>query len=100
MAKKYSREELLLLYERAQSAFRCCIENEENAFLREEINVSLESIEIKNHFIQIKFDGDDPYSSAIEIRLALTTQAGQDLGYYSFIMNESFEQIDDILVFY
>lgn len=99
MILKSNKEELIMLYDNAYVAFKSCIANENNQFLKDELSVSIDSIIVKRHFISIQFNEIDIDNYTIETRLTLNTDTGEELGYYSTIVNSNFEQIDDYLVF-
>ena len=88
-----------LLYENAKNSFKECIRNKDNAFLVEEVNISLNEIVIKEKDIKIVFHKRDFTKQTFEVSLLLFDRS-LEIGKYLYVENEVKQAVDDSLVFY
>lgn len=93
-----NNEKLDKMYNLANKAYIKCIGNENNHFLKEEIN--LNEIKIQNDTVKITFLESDDLKYKIETRINLLLDGKTVIGYYSYIVNEELTPVDDFLVFY
>ena len=94
-----TKHELTHIYLRAKTSFIQCITNEENRFLRDEVEVPLESLILKEDYIIVKYQELNISKYHIEAKLNIVTDGGGVLGRYHYYENEQGEQFDDVLVF-
>lgn len=90
---------ILLLYDKAKKKFDECINDEDNKFLKDEINIPLIEIIIIEKNIKIVFSELDFEQYLFEVSLILF-DGHKEIGKYLYIENERGETIDDSLVFY
>jgi hypothetical protein len=86
-------------YSKAKTAFEECITNPDNAYLNEEIDISVSEIITKNESVKIQFSGSDKNHYIVETLLLLFTPSGEKIGYYCYHEDENEEVVDDYLVF-
>ena len=91
--------DLSSLCNRAKKSFEKCIQNKDNAFLREEVNIPLEDIQVVEQDIKIVFYKRTFTEQKFEVRLLLF-EGSIEIGNYLYIENNKKEGIDDSLVFY
>lgn len=91
--------DLSLLYIKAKESFKECIRNEDNEFLKDEVNIPLEDIAVVEESIKIVFFQKIFDSYLFEVTLLLF-DGNQEIGKYSYSENERKENIEDNLVFY
>lgn len=96
--ERFSVIELQTYYELANEAFRKCVLDQNNSFLKTEINEPLESIVTKEEFVIVKYTGvqNDP---VIEICIALFGASKAKIGSYSYFVDSDNQPIDDSLIF-
>jgi hypothetical protein len=94
-----NKENLEQMYSKAKIAFKRCIEDEENEFLKNEINIPTNSIVMKEEFIKIKYIKIDTENYVIETKIQLVSQADDVIGSYIYYENEKGIAIDDSLIF-
>lgn len=87
------------LYAKAEAGFKECIENNENDFLEDEIDIPEEEIETKENYIQIQFFGRDNEHFIVEANLSLYSPDGEEIGWYCLHEDENGEAVDDYLVY-
>lgn len=90
-------KDLSLLYQKAKQKFEECANDEENKFLKKEINISLIDIIIIEEDIKIVFSRRIFNQYLFEINLKLF-EGQREIGKYTYIENE--EGGDDTLVIY
>ncbi len=88
-----------LFYNKAKESFADCIQNKDNAFLRDEVNIPLEDIVVTEKDIKIVFQKRVFDEYIIEVRLLLLEDS-RSIGEYVYTENDKREWIDDSLVFY
>jgi hypothetical protein len=91
--------ELFLLFNKAKSKFEECINDEDNKFLLDELNLSSQEIVVIEKDIKIVFYKRSFERFYFEISLVLF-DGKNEIGKYSYIENEKGESVDDSLVFY
>jgi hypothetical protein len=89
----------LALYIKAKESFERCIQNNDNKFLEDEIDVPLNDIIVIEKNIKIVFFKTDLDEYTIEICLGLFS-GNEEIGKYTSILNEKYDEIDNFLVFY
>lgn len=92
-------EEMSLLYLKAKDAYDKCIEDENNAFLKKEVKVSLSEISVIEKDIKIVFSKRNFNIYVFEVTLLLF-DGHQEIGKYLYITDHRKQEIDDFLVFY
>ncbi|GAA3930326.1 hypothetical protein GO495_07435 [Chitinophaga oryziterrae] len=95
-----SKQELALLYTKAKEKYNNCINNEDNAFLEEEVPVPFNTIELKEFDIKIVFSQEDTETYVLEIAIGLWDRSNQFIGKYVFIEDDRGNAVDDSLVFF
>lgn len=97
--RKFEEIDLNLRYSKARIFFREMMANEENTYLIEEIGVPLDSIIIQDDFVRITFSSRDIQKYVIETKIKLFSSNNKELGWYSYLEDETTDIIDDTLVF-
>ena len=95
----YNRTELTSLYNKARKAYAKCIQMDENAYLKEEVPIPLEQIELKNLAVKIVFHEENVESDSIEVSIGLWNKFSI-IGKYVYIEDNQGIIVDDGLVFY
>ena len=86
------------LYQKAITSFHDCMKDEENAFLRDEINLPVSSIIPRGEFVKIQFFQSETSKFIIEVKIQLLFRDVL-IGYYCYFEDEAGLPIDDKLVF-
>lgn len=92
-------QDLSLLYTKAKESFNECIQNKDNEFLRNEINIPLDNIIVIENEIKIVFSKRRFEQYKFEVRLLLF-DGSIEIGKYLYIKTSNEEEVDDSLVFY
>lgn len=100
MKIEINKQMLDCLYRKAEIKFQECINNEENAFLEEEISMSLKSIEVERAGVKIAFYQDFTENCLFEVRLLLHGDVAKKIGEYIYIEDVNGGSMEDNLVFY
>lgn len=87
------------MYSKAKLAYRKCIEDEENEFLKNEIKTPIHSIKLKEESVMIKYLENNVDNYILEIKIQLLSTTDDILGSYIYYENENGIGIDDILKF-
>lgn len=90
---------IALLYHKAKESFERCIRNDENEFLKDELGMSFNDIELIEKDIKIVFSKRVFEDYSIEVCLLLSA-GNNEVGRYLYIENDKNEAIDDSLVLY
>ncbi|RYD97757.1 MAG: hypothetical protein EOP54_09900 [Sphingobacteriales bacterium] len=89
------------LFQRSVKSFYKCIESEENSFLKNELDVPLNSILPTYESINITLPFKNCFEQfRVEVKLKLLNSDGNLIGTYSYFENEEEIAIDDFLVVY
>ena len=91
--------DLSLFYYKAKRSFEQCIQDSDNDFLKNEINIPVEEIIVVEKNIKIVFSRRAFESYLIEVSLSLF-EVDKEIGRYLYVENDKKEGIDDSLVFY
>lgn len=97
--RNFEELDLDLRYSKARIFFRECMINEENSYLIEEIGVPLDSVIIQDEFVSVTFSSRDLQKYIIETKIKLFSSNNKELGWYSYLEDETADIIDDYLVF-
>ncbi|SEW40134.1 hypothetical protein SAMN05428988_5232 [Chitinophaga sp. YR573] len=100
MIVEISKHEFTLLYTKAKEKYNNCINDEDNAFLEEEVSVPLKTIELKESSIKVVFSLEDTERYLLEITITLWDRSNQLIGKYEYIQDDEGNGVDDSLVFY
>jgi hypothetical protein len=99
MIIEVNNQDLELLYSKAKENYIICINHTENEFLKKEVNVSLNSVLLRETDIKIVFSQE--IADMYQLEVCLTIYAdNQAIGKYVYIENKRGEAIEDSLVFY
>lgn len=88
-----------LFFKIARDGYEKCIQDEENEFLKCELNRSLSEIKISDKEIRILFSERNIEVYNIEVILQLL-DGNNVIGKYTYVLNNENHGIDDSLVFY
>jgi hypothetical protein len=99
MKFEVKHQDLALLYSKAKNAYKDCISNAGNEFLKNEVNVPLECIQLIEKDVKIVFYQYRADEYLLEVALILFAE-DKEIGKYIYIENEIGQVVDDILVFY
>lgn len=91
--------DLNLLYIRARNSYEKCIHNEDNEFLKDEVNVPLNEIIIIEKCIKIVFFQKVFDEYLFEVNLLLYEE-DKEIGKYIYSENIKGDAVDDSLTFY
>ena len=86
-------------FSKAKAAFEECINNPEDEYLSEEIDIPVSEIITKNESVKIQFSENDKNHYVVETLLLLFTPSDEKIGYYCLHEDEDEEVVDDYLVF-
>jgi hypothetical protein len=92
-------QKLSLLYGKAIKEFKICINDEENNFLKDEVNIPLENIKIIEKDVRIVFTKRVSEQYLFEVSLLLF-EGDEEIGKYVYVESEKGEEINDSLAFY
>ncbi len=92
-------KKLSLLYNKAINEFKICISDEENDFLKSEVNLPVESIKIVEKDIKIVFSRKVFERYKFEVSLLLF-EGDKEIGKYMYIEDDRGNGMDDSLIFY
>ncbi len=99
MTIEVNEQDLALLYHKAEQKYKASIRDKENEFLKEEIDIPLESIQAIAKDIKFTFTQESAHEYLVEVTLIL--HAGdKEIGKYISIETETGEMIDDFLIFH
>lgn len=99
---KMTNQELEDYYSRAIKAFKNCIEDEENKFLKTEIHGSIDLIIPKKEYVKIQFRGAEENEYWVEVKIHLYFSNANNInsiGYYYYYEDKKGQPLDDKLVF-
>ncbi|MNK04940.1 hypothetical protein D3C87_228140 [compost metagenome] len=99
MINEINKEILDNFYSRALFSYLRCIGNPENIFLSEEIGMNISKVLTKNDTVSIKYNGTNLENFVIEVKLILLSEKGLELGYFTSVLDEKQNELDDFLVF-
>ncbi|MGD1841863.1 MAG: hypothetical protein ACFB0B_13360 [Thermonemataceae bacterium] len=94
--KRFEQFDLEGSFLRAKAAFQRCINDEENAFLKDEIDFPIHKIISKEEFIKVIFSEDE---YIVETKLKLLNPKEIEIGFYMYIESQEGTPIDDSLIF-
>ena len=83
---------------KAQLSFWDCLRNEENAFLKDEVDFPIELIAIKKDYIKIYFDRPED-DCLLEVLLNLVAPSNEKIGSYIYKEDGTGKVVDDYLIF-
>jgi hypothetical protein len=95
-----SKEELDGLYRKAEESCYRCLNNKDNKFLEEEMQMPVASVGLKYSSVKVEFLGKDINSYTLEITLSLWGNTARSIGKYWYIENDKGAVVDDGLVLY
>ncbi|GAB3909932.1 hypothetical protein [Mucilaginibacter boryungensis] len=99
MILEINKNELNNLYNKAREMYRKCLQNNDNGYLKEDILIPLEQIEIKNSSIKIVFSQEINERCSWEINLTLWNKS-VIIGRYMYFEDDQGNALDDTLVFF
>ncbi|MCS4225785.1 hypothetical protein [Sphingobacterium sp. BIGb0165] len=85
-------------FKRAIDSFYSCIELEENSCLFKEIAISASDVQLERDSIKFLYNVMRSKHHVIEVSLNLLSKES-NVGYYTLILNEENQALDDYLVF-
>ena len=94
------KTELKLLYDKAIRNYHDCLIKVDNAFLRDELSIPLESIILKFSNIKIVFSQTDIENYVFETTISLWDYNDKYIGKYVYIEDGNGNEVDDKLVFF
>lgn len=95
-----SKEELNALYRKADESCYKCLNNKDNKFLEEEMQMPVTSVGVKHSKVKVVFWQDDIYEYTLEIELSLWGNSEKSIGRYWYIEDDKGDFVDDGLVLY
>lgn len=99
MTIEVKEQDLAFIYNKAKMKYKECINYKDNTFLKDEVNIPLEFILLREKDIKIVFSQNAAYNYLLEVTLELY-DGDEKIGQYIYSENEIGDEIDDILVFY
>jgi hypothetical protein len=95
-----SKEELHVLYRKAEEGYYKCINNKDNKFLEEEMQMPFASVRVKRSGVKVVFLQEDISGYSLEIVLALCSDSDKSIGKYRLVEDDKGNVVDDGLVIY
>ena len=92
-------QDLSLFYRRAKESYLECVNNPENVFLQDEIQVPATAIELREITVKVVFEFRNASTYLLEVFLALHAN-GKVIGRYECMMDKEGTVFEDNLVFY
>lgn len=99
MEFSFVESDLHLLYNRARNSCEKCIHDEDNNFLKNEINLPINEIIVIEKCIKIVFFEKAFNEHLFEVNLLLF-EKDKEIGKYLYVVNERGDEVDDSLIFY
>ncbi|MCC8410339.1 hypothetical protein LJ707_15465 [Mucilaginibacter sp. UR6-1] len=87
------------IYNKAIKSYKACIYNDENSYLRDEVSIPLELIELKRDNISIRFYEQETETYNLEVNLKLYDLSKNEIGKYVYIQDEAGDFVDEFLIF-
>ncbi|MND92384.1 hypothetical protein D3C87_774570 [compost metagenome] len=98
MIKNVHNQILENYFKRAIDSYHSCIELEENSYLFNEITSFASDVQLERDSIKFLYNDMRSENYVIEVCLKLLSK-GANVGYYTLILNEENQELDDYLVF-
>ncbi|WP_343558926.1 hypothetical protein [Sphingobacterium sp.] len=98
MIKSVHNQILENYFKRAIDSYHSCIKQEENSCLFNEIAIFATDTQLELNSIKFLYNDMRSANYVIEVRLNLLSKES-NVGYYTLILNEEDEALDDYLVF-
>ncbi len=97
MKIKIDQTDFIGLYAEAEKSFKDSLAN--NDYLKSEIDIPLEEIQVKENYVRMQFFVFDNNQSILETNLLLLSPNGEEIGWYCLHKDENGEVVDDYLYF-
>lgn len=95
-----SKQELNLLYSKAEKSYYSCIQHEENAFLEEELPTLFTSVKLRHASVKVVFTAESTEEYIYEVILYLWDNDSKRVGEYVYREDNKGNEGEDSLVFY
>lgn len=99
MSPELDEQILKDFYDNTISSYTRCIKADENSFLSDEIGISIFEVKPEIDSVRFKYTGMNHETAVIEVRLNLLSPDNLELGYFTSVFDEHYQEIGDFLVF-
>ena len=87
------------LYLKAKLSYHECILNPDNNYLKDEIDIQIDEINLVEDFIRVQFFKNNIDKFVVEVKLNLVSKDNRSIGRYFYYEDEKNKPLDDSLIF-